>query len=175
MIVTKIAVIYKSKYGTTRQYAEWIASELDASLYEASSIKPVRLAEYDVVVYGGGLYAGGIIGVNLVTKNPCKSLVVFTVGAADPSITDYSDIISKNITKELLSKIKIFHLRGGLDYTKMTLIHRIMMSALKKSIEKKPPAERHDEDPVFLETYGKIIDFTDKSTIAPLVEYVRAL
>ena len=173
--MTKIAVIYKSKYGTTKQYAEWIALELDASLYEASSIKPVRLAEYDVVVYGGGLYAGGIIGVNLVTKNPCKSLVVFTVGAADPSITDYSDIISKNITKELLSKIKIFHLRGGLDYTKMTLIHRIMMSALKKSIEKKPPAERHDEDPVFLETYGKIIDFTDKSTIAPLVEYVRAL
>ena len=173
--MTRIAVIYKSKYGTTKQYAEWIASELGASLYEASSIKPVRLTEYDVVVYGGGLYAGGIIGVNLVTKNPCKSLIVFTVGAANPNNTDYSDIISKNISQELLSKIKIFHLRGGLDYTKMNLIHKIMMSVLKKSIEKKPLAERHEEDPVFLETYGKTIDFTDKSTIAPLVEYVRAL
>ena len=173
--MSKIAVIYKSKYGTTKQYAEWIASELDASLFDVSSIKSAHLKNYDVVVYGGGLYAGGIIGANLITKNPCKSLVVFTVGAADPSITDYSDILSKNFTKELLSRIKIFHLRGGMDYTKMNLVHKGMMAVLKKTVEKKPPAERHEEDPVFLETYGKKIDFTDKSTITPLVEYVRTL
>ena len=56
--MTKIAVIYKSKYGSTKQYAEWIAQALDAPLFEASSVNPAQLAEYDVVVYGGGLYAG---------------------------------------------------------------------------------------------------------------------
>ena len=173
--MSKIAVIYKSKYGTTKQYAEWIASDLDASLFEASSIKPACLMDYDVVVYGGGLYAGGIIGVKLITKNPCKALVVFTVGVADPSTTDYSDTLSMNFTEELLAKTKIFHLRGGLDYTKMNLVHKGMLTALKKSVEKKPPAERHEVDSVFLEIDGKKISFVDKSAISPLVEYVRTL
>ena len=47
--VRKIAVIYKSKYGTTKRYAEWIAHELDAHLFEASAIKPEVLSSYDIV------------------------------------------------------------------------------------------------------------------------------
>jgi hypothetical protein len=31
---------YKSKYGFTKKYSEWIATELNASLFEAASIKP---------------------------------------------------------------------------------------------------------------------------------------
>ena len=48
----KIAVIYKSIYGTTEQYAKWIAEELNASLFVASSIKPIHLMDFDVVVDG---------------------------------------------------------------------------------------------------------------------------
>jgi len=173
-----VAVIYKSKYGTTKQYAEWIADELNASLLEASKVKPAQLMNYDVVVYGGGLYAGGVIGVKLVTNNPCKTLIIFTVGAADPSITDYSAILSKNFTPKLLSEIKIFHLRGGIDYAKLGFVHKGMMAMLRSMISKaskKEGAEVSDEDKVFLETYGGKVDFTDKATITPLIDYVRAL
>ena len=173
--MSKIVVIYKTKYGTTKQYAEWIAETLDAPLFEASSVKPAQLMDYDTVVYGGGLYAGGILGVNLVVKNPCKSLVLFTVGLGDPAITDFSPILTKTFAPEVLPSVKVFHLRGGMDYAKLSLIHKGLMAVLKKSVEKKPPAERSADDPEFLETYGKKIDYTDKSTIMPLVEYVRAL
>ena len=90
-----IAVIYRSKYGTTKRYAEWIAEALDAQLFESHTIKATQLIDFDMVVYGGGLYAGGISGINLVTKNPCKKLVIFTVGFATPENTDYSDILKK--------------------------------------------------------------------------------
>ena len=171
-----IAVIYKSKYGSTKRYAEWIAEELNASLFEAASIKPSQLLTYDVVIYGGGIYAGGINGVKLVTKNPCKSLVVFTVGAADPKTTDYSEILSKNFTPELLSKAKIFHLHGGIDYKRLGFTHKIMMALVKKlRVDSKPQEQRSDDDRLFLETYGAKFDFTEKSTIEPLVDYVRTL
>ena len=170
-----IAVIYKSVYGTTKQYAEWIAQELDASLFEASSVKPVQLMDYDVVVYGGGLYAGGIMGAKLVAKNPCKSLVVFTVGLSTPETTDYSKILSKNFTSERLEKIKTFHLQGGIDYGKLGMVHRVMMVFAKKETKKIPMAERTNDDNLLLETYGDKVDFTNRDTIKPLVDYVRAL
>ena len=174
--MSNVAVIYKSKYGSTKQYAEWIAEELNASLFEATSIKSSELLEFDVVVYGGGLYAGGINGVKLVTKNPCKSVVVFTVGAADPNTTDYSEILSKNFTQEFLSKAKVFHLHGGIDYKKLGLVHKGMMAMVKRMrVDNKTQEQLSDEDQIFLETYGKKFDFTDKATIKPLVDYVRSL
>lgn len=170
-----IAVIYKSKYGTTKQYAEWIAKALDAKLFEKSTVKPSQLASFDIIIYGGGLYAGGIDGVELVTKNPCKSLVVFTVGLADPAITDYSAILNKNFTQTQLSKTKIFHLRGGIDYKKLGLVHKGMMGLMRKLTLKKDKSEYIDEDYEFLETYGQKVTFTDENTIKPLLAHVRKL
>ena len=93
----KILVAYTSKYGSTRKYAEWIASALNADLFAAQTVEPKVLSQYDVVIYGGGLYAGGIAGVKLVTQNPCNNLIVFTVGLADPNITEYEGVKSKTL------------------------------------------------------------------------------
>jgi len=170
----KIAAIYKSHYGTTKQYAEWIAEALDATLFEASKIKGHQLMDFDIVVYGGGLYAGGVLGAKLVAKNPCKSLVLYTVGLATPEITDFTGSL-KAFTAEQQSKMKIFHLKGGIDYSKLGFAHKFMMSMVKKDAEKKPPTERTIDDNLLIETYGKKIDFVDKESINPLVEYVRTL
>ena len=173
--MSNIAVIYKSVYGTTKQYAEWIAEELNASLLNASRVKPFQLLDYDVVIYGGGLYAGGILGVKLVAKNPCKNLVVFTVGLATPEITDYTDILTKAFSIEHLSKVKVFHLHGGMDYGKLGTVHKAAMAFKKKEVEKTPLVERTSDDNALLETYGGKVDFTDKAAINLLVEYVRTL
>lgn len=171
--MNNIAIIYKSKYGTTKQYAEWIAEALDAKLMEASSVSPAQLESFDAVIYGGGLYAGGISGIKLITKNPCKLLTVFTVGIADPKITDYSIILNKNLPKELLAKTKIFHLRGGINYEKSGFIHKGMMSMLKSMLEKKAESELTDDDRALLATYGSKVDYTDKSAIQPIVAFVK--
>ncbi|MCL2851891.1 MAG: flavodoxin domain-containing protein [Defluviitaleaceae bacterium] len=171
--MNNVAVIYKSKYGTTKQYAQWIAEALDAALLEASEIKPPQLMSYEVVVYGGGLYAGGIDGVKIVTKNPCKSLVVFTVGLADPNVTDYSVILKKNFTQEQLSATRIFHLRGGIDYNKLSIVHKGLMTLLRKMSLKKDVSELTDEDKLFLETYGAKLYFMDKDSIDPIVAFVK--
>lgn len=170
----KIAVIYKSNYGTTKQYATWIAEALGAELFERNAVSPEMLAQFDMVIYGGGLYASGILGINLVTENPCKKLVVFTVGLANPSLTDYSAIIEKNLPAELRSCVKVFHLRGGIDYGTLGIMHRGMMAMMKKmTIGKKAYDELTDEGKAFIDTYGKKVDFTNRQTILPLVQYVK--
>jgi menaquinone-dependent protoporphyrinogen IX oxidase len=171
----KIAVVYKSKYGTTKQYAEWIAEALESPLFESSKIKSSQLEDYDVVIYGGGLYAGGIDGIKLVSKATCKKLVVFTVGLANIETTDFSGFLTKAFTQEQLATIKVFHLRGAMNYKQLSLIHKGMMAVVKKEAEKKPIAERTNDDVLMLETYGKEVDFMDKGTITPIVEYIGSL
>ena len=82
----RIAVVFDSKYGSTKKYATWISEALGADLFDRKNATLPKIRSYDVVVYGGGLYAGGISGVKLVTKNPPKNLVVFTVGLGNKSL-----------------------------------------------------------------------------------------
>lgn len=172
-----IAVIYRSKYGTTKQYAQWIAEALGAKLFESRTIKADRLNDFDMVIYGGGLYAGGISGISLVTKNLCKNLIIFTVGLATPENTDYTKILEKNLSSEMRQNTKVFHLQGGINYKKLGIIHKAMMAMMmvmtKKAVAKKKEEEITNDDKEFMATYGKKVDFTNQQNIMPLVEYVR--
>ena len=170
-----IAVIYKSKYGSAKQYAEWIAEALNAQAFDSSSINLSKLSDYDIVIYGGGLYAGRINGVKPITKANCKQLVLFTVGLEHTTAEDCSEILAKSFTAEQLSVIKAFHFPGSLDYEKMGLIHKGMMAIVKKEADKKPIAERNKFDNFVIETYGKSVNYVDRSEITTLVEYVRGL
>ena len=173
-----VAVIYRSKYGTTKQYAQWIAEALEAKLFESRMIKANQLNDFDMVIYGGGLYAGGISGINLVTQNPCKKLVIFTVGLATPENTDYSEILEKNLPSEMRQHIKVFHFQGGIDYKKLGIVHKSMMAMMmvmtKKAVAKKEAAAITNDDKEFMATYGKKVNFTNQQNILPLIEYCKS-
>lgn len=178
----KIAVIYKSHYGFTETYAKWLAEDLNADLLQVNRIKSADLQQYETIIYGGGLYAGGVNGISFITKNfgsiSGKSLFLFTVGAAD--VTNHQNIdsirqsLSRVLTPQMQEKIQIYHLRGGMDYSRMNFMHRIMMGMMVKMLRKKPESDLTIEDKGLLETYGQKVDFTDRSTIIPLVEAIKA-
>lgn len=174
-----MAVIYKSQYGSTKKYAEWISTEVYGDLFEASEIKPKDLVDYDTIVFGGGLYASGINGVSIITNNfeelRGKNLVIFTVGLASTEDTIiFNPIIKKNCTEEMRKSIRFFHLRGGIDYKRLNLIHKPMMAMLKAVTARKGTDKLSEDDKMMLATYGSKVDFTDRGTIAPLVDYVKA-
>ena len=177
--MNKTVVVYKSKYGSTKKYAEWIASALNADIFEVSKIGVEDIGKYSTIIYGGGLYASGILGVSTITKAfdklKDKNLIVFTVGLADPKSTEFDSIINKNFTKEMQQIIKVFHFRGAIDYKKLGFLHRAMMAMLKSQISKTPEDKRDDETKMMLETYGKTVDFTDQSSISLLIESCNEL
>ena len=176
--MSNTVVVYKSRYGSTKKYAQWISEEIKADLFDKSKIDISKLKEYDTIVYGGGLYASGISGVSMIINNyeklKDKRLVVFTVGLASTDREEvFIPIIEKSFSKEMLENIKFFHLRGGIDYKKLGLVHRSMMAMLKFVICRKDPNELSDEDKEFLDTYRSQVDFADKKTIVPLLLFLK--
>ncbi|MBS7007485.1 flavodoxin domain-containing protein [Anaerostipes sp.] len=172
----KAAVVYGSVYGSTKEYAQWIAETLSADLYENKNLDVSVLEPYDVIIYGGGLYAGGVSGISLISRHPDliqnKKVFVFTCGIADPGNPENTEHILKNLdsvfSPDLKQQISFYHLRGRMDYKLLSKKHRVMMWMMKKMLLKKKPEERTEEDQGVLDTYGSLVDFTDRDSILPL-------
>ena len=83
----KYLVTYSSKYGSTEKYAKWIGEALSCEVKDIKIIRSDMLPNYDVIIHGGSLYAGGVGGlkrlVKLYPEIRDKKLIVFTCGLAD--------------------------------------------------------------------------------------------
>lgn len=176
-------VLYQSHYGSTKRYAQWIAKALSCPACESKKFPAQDLADYDTVVFGGGLYAGGVNGVKFIRRNwkllSDKRVVLFTCGLADPdnpkNAANIRDSLSKALSEEILSRLQLFHLRGDMDYSRLNFTHRSMMAMLRKMLLKKEAdGSLSPEDRMLLDTYGKSLDFTDEKTIQPLVAFIQS-
>ena len=171
-------VVYKTKYGSTKTYAEWIGEELGCEVVDAKNISIDDLTKYDAIVYGGGLYAEVINGVTLITKNidklADKKLVVYTTGITPIECRDYYDklVIEKNFKPEILGKIRVYNFLGKMLIDELSLVHRTALKTLKKIMSgKENPTEM---EKLLIELCDANADFSDRNSIKELVEYVKS-
>ena len=179
----RILVTYASKYGTTKRYAQWIAEDLACDLRDSREVNAELLKSYDILIHGGGLYAGGLSGIQTIVKNydaiSNKRIILFSCGLADPedpeNVAHIEAGLEKVLTPEMREKIRRFHLRGGIDYSRLGLTHKAMMAMLRTVMLKKGYDNLRSEDQMMLDTYGGTVDFTNRESLAPLLSYVRSL
>ncbi len=172
----KTIVVYKSKYGSTKQYADWIAEELECRGVEAKEATLDMLKEYDTIIYGGGLYGEVINGVSLITKNidslSGKKIIVYTTGITPLSCRDYYDklVIDKNFKKGVPENVRIFNFLGKMIINELSLVHKTAIKTLKKIMStKENPSEM---EKLLVELCDADGDFTDKNETKALIDYV---
>ena len=170
-------VIYKSKYGSTMQYAKWIADALGCECFDAKDIKADELLKYDAIVYGGGLYAEFINGAHLITKNietlKDKKIAVFSTGITPLDCREYYDkmVIEKNFKRGLPENVKVFNFMGKMVLDELSLVHRSALKTLKKIMSNKEnPTEM---EKMLIDLCDADGDFSDKEAIKELIEYIK--
>lgn len=172
----KTLVLYRSRYGYTKRYAEMIAEELGCGLREASRISAEDLAPYDTLIFGGGLYASAINGVNIIRDHfdllQEKHIAVWATGinAGSPEVMER--VWRRNFPEEIRKNIRTFYLRGGFDYGNLSPLHKIMMTGLKWKI--KASKNQSEENAGLLKAYQRPENHCDRRNIAGLVTYVRS-
>lgn len=173
----KAIVVYKSKTGFTRKYAEWIAEDLSADIFEVSKVNIDMLTQYDTIIYGGSLYAVGIIGVKLITRNinklKDKKVVVFATGASPSRDEVIREVADKNFTPEEQKYIKFFYLRGGFNYSKLNVFDKFLMTLLKWKIKNKKQEELSNDEIGMLSVYDKPVDYTVRKNVESIIAYVN--
>ena len=170
---TNIAVLYKSKYGSTRTYAKWIADKLHGDLYGIDNISLDNLNNYDFIVFAGALYAGKLSSAKGIKRflnklKGDKNLYCVIVGLGNPQDKElYNNAVDKNFNSNEKERMKFYFLRGCIDFEKLKIHHALMMYMLTRIISNK--TVKTEDEKALLENYGKKIDFLNKTSVEEIV------
>ena len=172
-------IIYGSKYGTSKQYAMELSKKTNIKVDDYRNIKNIN--EYETIIYIGALYAGGVLGMAKTFKkiSNCenKKIIIATVGLADPmdkeNINNIENSMKRQLSNEIYEKASIYHLRGGIDYSKLSFLHKTMMEILYEKIKSLPEEKKTAEDKAMIDSYNQKVNFVDFSSLENIISEIK--
>lgn len=170
-------ILYKTKYGATKKYADWLQEELSFDCADLHKFKAERLAEYDTVVLCGGIYASGISCVPYLKRHRAllsgKRTAIFCVGASPYDEATFRQIRAHNL-KDTFGEIPLFYGRGMWKQSEMKFIDRTLCKLLQKIVAKKDPSTYEPWEQALMCSVGQDCDWTDRAYIQPVAEWCRS-
>lgn len=170
-------IIYASKYGNTKRYAEELAKRCGAVTVDFKKVKNIN--DYDTVIFLGSVFASRLMGLKKAFKNlNCggKKIIIASVGVADPAVKENTDVLKKGISGQVSAEIfenaKIFHLRGGIDYSEMGFVDKLLLKFLYNKIKDIPEEKQTSEIKTMIETYNKTVDYIDFSSLNEIINEI---
>ncbi len=164
---TKILIVYQSKYGSTKQYAEWIQKECNGDLVNIENGDNLDLARYDVIIIGGSVRVGNIVIAPFVEDHwsvmKGKNVILFTTSGTPPQHPKIQSIYETSLPGEIRKEIKYFPLHGRISRENLTLWDKFLI-ATGKIME---PDETLKKDT------GKDFDGVQRKNLLPLFEYLE--
>lgn len=174
---SKVILLYNSKTGFTRRYAELIGAELGCPVRSLADA-PADLSQYGVVVFGSRLHAGVFDGWKkarkLLIRRGAKKLVVFATGAMPNEAEEQIQAVWKqNLTQEERNSIPHFYLQAGLCLEKLGTVDRAMLSAAAWFMGRKK--DKSAEAAAFADAIVRSYDISDAKYIQPVVNCLRGM
>ena len=162
-------IIYSSKTGFSRRYAQWLAEELNCQALPFRDRKDISLSAYRTTILVGGLYAGQMSGLKWLKKQlptlAGKRVAVIAVGCApmgNPTLPESMEKLFGDTPQ-----IKGFYCQGGLDYGHMSAVHRAMMAALRAVLKKQGNRQE------MLDGISHSFDGAKREYLAPIVQWAK--
>ena len=170
----KILVTYRSKTDFTMRYAEMIAKRLNADLADFRLVYADWMSEYDVIVYGGGLYAGMINGYKkakeMFADSTAKKFVLFATGGTPNEDTAKIDEVWKLNLGDEQQTIPHFYMQAGLCYEKMSFFNRLIMKMMSGILSRNQNTDAPSGE--VANTLKHSYDISSPEYAQPLVKYL---
>ena len=193
-------VLYTSKYGAAETYARWIAEALGCRAVPLDKFSKKELQGYDTVIYGGGVQAGGIRGLEQFTKwikgdlklrqmakrgtiSEAEAVEIgafdrhyyrFAVGISLDSEENRLQLRDINFDKDWLRELPCFFLPGAFDPAKLAGVDKAIIKVATKMFLDKPEAQSAAEDAQVLRYVVTGCDLIDRTRTTALIESVKS-
>ncbi len=161
-------VIYKSTYGSTKEYANWIADETGFNAVDLKKFRVKDLNTYDTIILGSPIIAGRPSCTGFINKNwdilKNKKIILFSASGADGTEPVLLKSYEAAFPEEKRNVIKYFPLGGRMIMNKLNFLDGLLMK-IGMSMEK---------DPKIKEEMGKDKDYVKRENIEPILELINS-
>lgn len=169
-------VVYTSKYGSTKQYAEWIAEELGCKAVPTSAVTAADVAASDVIICGGYLHMGKIKGAEFLVKNwdvlQPKTVLFFSVAGAPHHVPERTQWYEDNVPSHIRINVPHFPLPGrAMD---LDLGDRMLVMVPRTMLQLRYWMKKDPADKAAIEGF-KPFDGVDRNALRPLIAHVHTL
>ena len=158
-------IIYKGKYGATKQYATWIGQELQLPVASADRFPVDELSKYDYVILGSSVYIGKLEIRNWLKRNftllQSKKIFFFQVAASPAEQIEKRENYNKaSLPPSILKNIQFYYLPGRMIMRNLSRWDRFMLKM----------GARLTKDPVEKKTMLTNFNHVKKENVLPLIE-----
>jgi menaquinone-dependent protoporphyrinogen IX oxidase len=171
----KTLILYTSKTGNTKAYAEDIAKQVGGDVAPLAHFRMKKLQDYDTVVYGGWVQGGTIKGLDKFLAEyksiEKKNVLIFSVGMSIPTSDGRSLLIEQNLLD--LYHVRFYQVRGSFDMKKLHFPDNFMISNSLKMMANDPSTS--PDQAALLSIKEHPIIFYDHYKIAKIVSVINQL
>lgn len=172
---TKIVVVYRTRYGSTKRYAETLAERLGAACMPLNDLDEQAWAEADRVIYGAPLRHGHILGAQRFLRRMEDRAIPFALFTT--CIAPYEEetfkLLRERTLGDELEAVPLFYTRGIWDFEKMHTIDQLMVKGILHTIEKHDPEVMSLTERT-LQSMGETReDHWDPGYLAPIIRWAE--
>lgn len=155
-------VLYRTTYGSTEEYAGWIANKTGYKMESMQTFDTAEINNYDVIILGSNIIAGMLRGAKWIKKNwsllNSKKVFLYTVGGLAEDGPERMKTLAASLDKGIIEAITIFHFRGRVNNAELKPLHRAIVKMVSRSSKEKKQASSFSN-----------FDYVNKDFILPLL------
>lgn len=175
----KVLLVYKTKTGFTKRYADWISEEIICDTITLKEMTSYLESNYDIIIYGAGMHAGRINGLRAfknkvkIINSDNKKIIVFTIGGTPYKEEVVEKIKEGNFIEDEKEKIEFFYFQSGIDYKKMGFLDKIIMKTYSRILQLKD--NKTDLENGTSQAIITSYDYSSKEFIKPMINYLNKI
>lgn len=168
-------VYYTTFYGSTKEYADELASRLGTTAVELPDPATVP-AEGGPIIVLSPIHGPSHPGAKFVKELPERIVDKRKLCLATVGMTLDHVVVEQDPAAELIGKradtVTRFYLPGRLNYSELSPAHRRMMKGLITMLRIKPGKTENER--MMIDTFGSDVNRVDLERLAPIVEWASA-
>jgi menaquinone-dependent protoporphyrinogen IX oxidase len=125
-------IVYKGRYGATKQYAQWLGTSLHIPVIETEHMTDKNMADYDYIIIGSSVYIGKLQVREWIKRHEAvlrnRKVYFFIVCATPASEKEkIAEIVDGNIPQSLRQGNDIYILRGRMIKKNLSWLDGFML------------------------------------------------
>ena len=161
-------IVYKGKYGATRQYAQWLGEELNLPAITANDMTTESLLPCDFIIIGSSVYIGKLqiskwLSNNLAAIKGKKIFFFQVAGTAPEEREKLQAYIRSGVPEEIREQCEVYYYQGKMILNDLSWKDKFMLK-MGARLTRDPAAKK-----TMLTDYNQV----KKENITGLVDAVK--